>query len=358
MYYKHETALRLMDLWRAFSKEALVLLYGSTVTIDMLSKKTSQWASSGPKGVVFHYTGGIDAKASLKWCFNPENTGSSWPITVWDGPSEWLLVLHDKYEEICRLFPATAILHAPLDRTTWHGNWANRYTFGIENRNLGRLEPGGYRLSGERKLLPINPIVSRGTAQWESFTREQIITNIQIGRLLLGLYPHMEPRWFIPHSAVHAGKSDTGGAFPLVSVRTEIFSHAEISEMEWLNSFASGGIWTEKDVIDEGIFVPSTRASDDTYVDAHSPAKKYTLMSLDPALVKSAAQMLSTLGYAMGDYDDLVFALSTFQRSTQPPHGEAWAKKHGALEVTGSIDDNVLKALRLRIQSLGLELPS
>jgi hypothetical protein len=139
---KSKDALTFLSLWQTFSDAALKVL-APNCPIRPPDKRTRPWADpKGPRGILFHYTGGPNGIASIRWCNeNPNNNSSSWHVTVFDRLLPQLDHLQEKFAEVFMAFPTTAILHAPITRGTWHGNWTNDFTFGIENRNMGRVLP-------------------------------------------------------------------------------------------------------------------------------------------------------------------------------------------------------------------------
>jgi len=231
--------------WAKFSFKALKLLAPKCPKSP--GKKTRPWADGvGPQGLALHYTGGPDGIASIRWSNeNRSNTGSSWHATCFDFRLPDLDQLLDKYPLVKQYLPATAILHADIRYGTWHGNWTNSMTFGLENRNLGGLTAIGediYRQSGSRKYYckeGKDPVLIRGQ-WWEPFTREQLISNINIGKMLRALRGEaFKKSWVIPHQAFWAVKSDVGSAYPVLLVRESIFADRPVEEMSWLKNYGS-----------------------------------------------------------------------------------------------------------------------
>jgi hypothetical protein len=176
--------------------------------------------------------------------------------------------IHLSFPLVAAHLTVTAILHADITAGTWHGNWTNSRTFGLENRNLGLLsESGGqiYRAAGSKRYYPRTdkqPVLIRGQ-WWEPYTREQLETNIAIGRMLAAWRGEaFQPGWVLPHQFIKASKSDTGSAYPMAQVRASIFSGVPIGEIGWLKHYeAAAGTVFEDD--DEGLEYDLDRGIDD-----------------------------------------------------------------------------------------------
>lgn len=249
-------ALCFFEKWREFSLEALALLAPSCPDVPGFRQggkwveKTRRWKDGkGPCGIIYHYTGGDNGIASLRWGNeNSLNTMSSWHATVFDRRLPKLEALHAAYPEVSDHLPVTALLHAPIIKGTWHAGWANSRCFGIENRNVGYLtERGGVwgrlrkRRAGSHHFQPLadqSRALSFGARRWESYTRGQIEANIVIGRMLYAWRGcDFDPSWVLPHSAVWWDKRDTGPAFPMEWVRNAIFSSVPLEALSWIRSW-------------------------------------------------------------------------------------------------------------------------
>ena len=218
---QQQTALDFFAEWTDFSKQALKILAPSCPAV---TTKTRPWNDGiGPIGILMHYTAGPDGIASIRWGNeNPANTKSSWPCTVFDHRLPQLDGLMATYPLVDTLLYTTAILHAKLDCSTWHGNWTNDKLFGIENRNLGLLG---------KKYQPRadKPPVTCHRHKWEPYSLTQILTNINIGRMLRYWRGcKFKPHWILPHSAVWGTKFDTGPCYPIHHVRNAIFTDFDI----------------------------------------------------------------------------------------------------------------------------------
>lgn len=204
--------------------------------------RTCKWQLTDGKeryrGILYHYTAGVAEVGTLRWANHPDwgNTGSSWHVTVMDRVSdniignEWIKI----DDGIRKLFPVPTIILADWDWGTWHGNWTCNTTLGVENRN------GGYhgysKAKGGLNGLGKNGAKINGRI-WEPYTREQMIANVNIGRLANGMIEdQLDPDWVLTHQCVWATKMDTGLAYPIHSVRNAIFNNLEVEHLDWLGA--------------------------------------------------------------------------------------------------------------------------
>lgn len=191
------------------------------------SGKMRAWESSGgPIGLLYHYTGGVNGVSTARWFNDPAwgNADSSCHCLILDRVISELESIWPK-QEAASLFPVPTLLLAPLNRATWHGNWSNSKLFGVENRNAGY---SGYQKRGGLGALG-KAGVKIGGRVWEVYTREQIVCNIQLGRLWAALRGSLlRPDWICGHSQIWGTKLDPGPAFPTMDeMRGAIWGSAD-----------------------------------------------------------------------------------------------------------------------------------
>jgi|WetSurMetagenome_2_1015567.scaffolds.fasta_scaffold41877_5 N-acetyl-anhydromuramyl-L-alanine amidase AmpD len=199
-------------------------------------ERTCKWANGkNPIGVAYHFTGGPSAVKSMRWFNDPswKNDSSSCHVLVFDRlPSDEVGHLWQSASpELLRLFPVPTIVLADWRWGTWCTNWVNRWCLGVEMRNVGYdVKPlGKYELQGKTPEI-------LNTLPWEPYTRGQLISAINVGRLVRAL-PGFDPRYILGHSMVWATKSDPGPAFPLRLVRAEISSDSDPGGLAWLDDY-------------------------------------------------------------------------------------------------------------------------
>jgi N-acetyl-anhydromuramyl-L-alanine amidase AmpD len=208
--------------------------------------RTCKFLYGVPLGILYHYTGGVDAVKSMRWANDPTwgNTKSSWHVTIFDRITDdkagelWVKFANSTLR---RWFPVPTIIMADWRWGTWHGNWTNDVTLGVENRNTGHSGWQKLGTDGIERLGKTPLVLILGSKKWEPYTREQIVANVNIGRLLngwIGGNHTLDPNWILGHQCVWATKLDPGPFFPIHDIRIEIFNDDDLSEAAWLLKFS------------------------------------------------------------------------------------------------------------------------
>ena len=204
--------------------------------------RVRRWRHAGPKGILFHYTGGQSGLKALKWGNHPGwgNTGSSWHVTIFDRkPDNVVGEMWDRLanKEIQEMFPVPTIINADWGMGTWHGNWTNNVTLGVENRNQGSsgkaIAINDKFMRNDKQIVDNNgdKIYGEGDIEvfgYEQFTQGQILANAWLGHLVQGYFKdELDPDWILTHQCVWASKSDTGSTsvFPIHQLRGNIAKH-------------------------------------------------------------------------------------------------------------------------------------
>jgi len=213
-------------------------------------KTYSEWAHDMPIGVTEHYTAGISWQGPLRWLGDgPHKNKVSCQMLILDRMLPEAKNIYAKYSALKDL-EVTTILQSDGIIPAWHAGWVNRLTFGIENRNAGRLRGSegdwrwwgkGWKAKFPHEELGKTPILLDGQ-WWEPYTIGQIKANILVCQYLHAFYQReggLDLRWFLPHSATTGTKSDTGRAFPLQDVRDAVFAQMPIDGIPWLQSYAA-----------------------------------------------------------------------------------------------------------------------
>lgn len=316
--------------------------------------RTRRWKHGKPRGILYHYTGGPSGMKSVKWGNHPGwgNTKCSWQVTVFDRITDNVVgELWAKLAdvELRRLFPVPTLVMADFRWSTWHGNWTNDVLLGVENRNTGRY--GWARVDKQHGIekLGKTPLVT-GDAKWEPYTREQIVCNINLGRMLNALYD-LDPNYLVSHQCVWATKSDTGPAYPMHEVRREVFADTLLQDQQWLAGFEMAPDENEDDDAwwEEMDYWPRVEVE---FVPWVVPTKEIIAQE-DQAF---AAQALYLLGFNTGpelpDEGILRQAVRWFQRSTQ-----AWkykGKTEWVLSPDGICGPRTKEGLERRLKQLRL----
>jgi hypothetical protein len=319
--------------------------------------RTKKWRHGRFIGILYHYTGGPSGLKSMRWGNHPGwgNKSSSWHVTIFDRiPDNIIGELWVKHasKELRKLFPTPTIIMADWRWGTWHGNWTNDALLGVENRNTGysgwsRLGTDGIQQLGKEPIFV-------GGRTWEPYTREQIVSNINLGRLANGFTNNqLDPDWVLPHSAVCGVKADTGLVYPIHTIRNEIFNSGKQDNLflkKWLQGFELSPRTKEdddtywdftEDVRDDLIFVP--------WVEAPKELKHF----LPTESFEYSANSLYNMGFNTGpeipDPQTIKKNVRIFQRSTH-----YWSSGHLGLD--GVVGKMTSKALEKRMKQLRISL--
>ena len=211
---------------------------------DQGRKRYAAWKEGYPVGVTEHFTGGVSWKTSVRWLNGSKNRSSSCQMLILDRMTPEYRDIISRYSTLRELQVAVILMSDGII-PCWHAGWVNRYNFGIENRNAGAL-----RYDGEdwhwwaRNWTAKFPVEGLGKTPvnidgiWrEPYTFGQLHANVYVCQMLYCLYPIMDPRWFLPHSATTASKSDVGPAYPLRDVRDAVFDQEPVHTLSWLHNY-------------------------------------------------------------------------------------------------------------------------
>lgn len=285
-------------------------------------------------GILYHYTAGIAEVGTIRWGNHVGwgNTGSSWHVTVLDRiPSHVIGEVWSKIDDELRLlFPVPTIIMADWDWGTWHGNWTNNVTLGVENRNAGYSKMD--RMADIGKV----PVEINGK-KWEPYTREQMICNVNLGRLANGYVDgQLDPDWVMTHQCIRESKMDCGPAYPIHSVRSGIFDDVTpVKDYSWLAAHPMA----PDDDIDFDIHFKRTDEQRvealEEYVEWVKPSSGVEAEERDPAWIASALYKLGmNAGPELPDQDRLRKMVRWYQRSTEDltPDGIVGSKTETSLK--------------------------
>ena len=215
---------------------------------------------------------------------------------------------------------------------------------GIENRNLG------YR-QFDRFIMDKDPVEYNGR-KWEPYTQEQIVCNINLGRLVNGFVDgQLEPDLILPHSAVCSVKSDTGSNYPIRKVRNAIFNDTPIGDLEFLKWFKPAPVYAKED--NDSWWEINKEPRDDSL----GPMPQFDIKGLGSTMsdddMKWLAYRFWLLGYNSGPENPHVTQLHKFtrwfQRST---HYYSDPSRH--LKIDGDPGPKTKAAVKKRLKELNL----
>ena len=310
------------------------------------------------KGIIYHYTGGVADIGLLRWanCTALGNKVSSWHVTVLDRvPNNIIGEVWSKIDDELRiLFPVPTIIMADFRWGTWHGNWTNNVTLGVENRNAGYH---GYH-KVKNKLVGLNKRgITIGKKTWEDYTREQIIANINVGRLANAMIRgQLDPDWVMTHQCIWAKKQDCGPLYPIHLVREAIFDETTKDPhktCKWLKNYKMA---PDQDYEFDGNFeFDEFNSREEPAVVRWLDVDQSEVLRNEQDLVW-AIKALYALGFNTGDLlektlteqDELRIQkmVRWFQRSTE-------AFSEGTVPPHGIVDEKTMQWLRLRLKLLG-----
>lgn len=318
--------------------------------------RTRKWKLGRPKGIAFHYTGGPSGLKTIHWFNDPAlgNEVSSCQVIIFDRVTKDIIGEMWSDPKIVSmdmktLFPVPTIVLADFKWSTWCTNWMNEYCVGIENRNIGP-KWGATKL--EEKLLKKSfTTVDRPIRSYETFSREQIICNLNLGRLIHGWTDkQLDPDYIVSHHMISCEKRDVGPAFPFCDLRKNIFTNTPIWELSFLDNY----FWApDTDKTLEDVFEHTKDSREGELFESQFlfqsgiNLSSKTLRSID---VESATRLLRKLGYNCSDnsIESTTMFTKWFQRSTQY---DTNPKQH--LAIDGVPGPKTILALQMRLKEVG-----
>jgi hypothetical protein len=177
---------------------------------------------------------------------------------VWDGKMP-------QFEEIRKKYSVFDILGCDVffwgtDVAYYHGNDANGWAIGVENRNIGKLKKknGKFYWHKTVEYKGRAPVQVRGI--WcEPYTKAQVEANILILRWLKDLYPIQTHR-VLGHLHITSNRTDPMPHWPLGLVRIAGCKQPDtaLEQLKWLEDFEDDpdfykryDEWTEEEAIED-----------------------------------------------------------------------------------------------------------
>jgi hypothetical protein len=315
---------------------------------------------SGPTGLLEHFTASNSAVTPARPCgripyllqrFAINSGTPGVQFIVWDTLQPEFGAIRAKYPVFKEL--ECDVFSWGLDKAFYHGNAANGWAAGVENRNVGTLtqKKGKFFWNTTVPYVGRDPINVRGF--WcEPYTVEQIKANILILRWLREVYP-IEPHKVLGHLHITSNRTDPSPHFPLALVRKAAFEDAAVpfEYFRWLDGFRSDpDFFNRYDEWLEELIVSDTDEED---IFAREDPPEYNFEDIE-ALYGEDKQV------SMGDVQE---ALHGLQQLEYYPVGDdkvkewtirlfqsRWVKKVGAkwvstMRVNGTLDAPTVKKL-------------
>lgn len=160
---------------------------------------------------------------------------------IWD-------CLIPRFMEIQHRYPLLAGMPSEVafmgdDLSFWHAGSANKWAYGIEIRNIGRLRRSnrGEFFNGKHQYSGRTPI-KVGDAYWEPYTKAQMEATLWVNRLMCAVHP-VRPERFLGHTHISNTRIDPGPHFPIHEMRhySIVEPDVPLSEVEFLKEFNNDG---------------------------------------------------------------------------------------------------------------------
>lgn len=254
--------------------------------------------------------------------------------------------IREKYE-LLEHMPAE-VMYFGDDLAFWHAGWVNKWCYGIEVRNLGRLSKSNGVFQWSAGKYNGRPPIQIDGSYWEPYTRSQVEATLWVHRLMSAIYP-IRPEWFLGHYAVSSTRTDPGKHFPIHEMRHYSLVEPDVpfSEIKFLDEFSDYDTVDDETVdvseaseaaIHAGLYRHDWdgRPDDMDYELAREAAEGF-----DPGDVSEAKKAFRVLGYWPGDdntddvteeYKDTVKA---FRGRWKVRQGRRWVQEiplHGGMD--------------------------
>jgi len=183
-----------------------------------------------PHYLVFHYTAGRSAQASVAWLTNPVAKASAHLVVGRDGTITQL---------------------APFTTKTWHAgvsHWdgltgLNQYSIGIEMDNAGPLNVVGDKLTAwfgksypKSQAIFATHKLEMEPKWWHAFSEKQILIGVELAKILVQYYGLKD---ILGHDDIAPDrKRDPGPAFPLDHIRALVMGRSQ-EEGDWYQVMAT-----------------------------------------------------------------------------------------------------------------------
>lgn len=212
-----------------------------------LSKKNNYgpFAEGKPIGGIMHYTASNAAYSKkrpygrypvLRQRFaRGGRQGVGIHFIVWDCHMPRFAELKDRYPLLDDL--PTEVAFMGDDLAFWHAGAANRWSYGIEIRNIGQLTKSGQSFfwsKGRNRYNGREPI-QVGNSYWEPYTRAQMSAVLWINRTMSALHP-IQPERLLGHTHISNTRIDPGPHFPIHEIRKHSLDDSE-QYPSFLNEF-------------------------------------------------------------------------------------------------------------------------
>ena len=159
---------------------------------------------------------------------------------VWDNLVPRFKKIQDKYY-LLKDMP-TEIAFMGDDLTFFHAGSANKWSYGIEIRNVGKVLKSSsgqfFWNRGKNRYHGREPI-KVGASYWEPYTKAQMKGVLWVNRLMAAVHP-IRPERFLGHTHVSSTRIDPGPHFPIHAMReySVLKSNIPMNDVPFLKEFS------------------------------------------------------------------------------------------------------------------------
>lgn len=376
----------------AACREALIQMQEYTedvskfLGVDPVGKSKNSYgpfASNQPTGAVNHYTASNRAVGPkrpygrlpvMMERFKPGgDQGVGVQFIVWDD-------VEPRFADMRRRYPLIASIPSEMfcfgfDEAFWQAGWANRWSYGIEIRNIGQVQRqrgGAFYWNGGQERYRSRTPIKVGNSYWEPYTWSQMVGTLWIHRLMSAIYD-IQPERFLGHTHLTSTRIDPGPHFPIHEMREFALFKSDwpLLQVPFLQEFverrdAGGEDITAHDdpLVSEtslhaGLYrndwdgTPNDEDDFDATPMIHRPGSVETAQSLLESKedVQWAQQALTRCGYYTGGIDGYPNAaflevLRIFQARWKKRAGRNRPNMVQQMDVTGELNKETVKLIQ------------
>ena len=188
-----------------------------------------QFLTNMPCGAIMHYTASNTAYSSSRpygrYPYMRERfarggkQGVGVHFIVWDSLIPRFKEIQDRFPELSDM--PTEIAFMGDDLAFWHAGSANRWAYGVEIRNVGKVlsdSAGNLFWGGKSSRYHGRTPIKIGRSLWEPYTRAQMKGVLWLNRIMSSLHT-IKPECFLGHVHVSSTRIDPGPHFPIHEMR-------------------------------------------------------------------------------------------------------------------------------------------
>lgn len=295
-----------------------------------------EFADGMPCGAIMHYT-------ASNACYGRKRPYGRYPtllnrfargskqgvgvqFVVWD-------TIIPRFKEIRDRYPLLSDMPAEVaymgdDLAFWHAGSANRWAYGIEIRNIGKLtrsSAGDFFWNHGKTRYVGRPPIKVGKSWWEPYSRVQMEAVLWVNRLMAAVHP-IRPERFLGHTHISNTRIDPGPHFPIHEMRrySVLEPDVPVSELKFLDEFSDDDDLVSREdpmISEEGLHQGKYRHDWDGCSDwSEAPGTAPRLIVDRTATQTNFKVMLESLGYytSIETLDDTVALFRSRWKERKP----------------------------------------